>query len=84
MRTPLVTSQLLVNLCPCCSASLLLLSDLLAMNPKLREEHFVRTNDGTGLTRENAEQVIQKLRRLREQRSSTRDHERDGASPLAP
>ena len=39
--------------------------DLLAMNPKMQSAHFVRTLDGTGLTRANAEEVIFKLRQLR-------------------
>jgi hypothetical protein len=36
---------------------------LSAMNPKLAEQHFVRTSDSVGLTREGAEEAVRKLRR---------------------
>ena len=35
---------------------------LQAMNPKLADVHFVRTNDKDGLTRAKAEEAVRKLR----------------------
>eukprot|EP00929_Paragymnodinium_shiwhaense_P114952 TRINITY_DN83503_c0_g1_i1.p1 TRINITY_DN83503_c0_g1~~TRINITY_DN83503_c0_g1_i1.p1 ORF type:complete len:188 (+),score=49.82 TRINITY_DN83503_c0_g1_i1:111-674(+) len=35
--------------------------DLLAMNPRLCSENFVRVDDSVGLSRENAEEAVQKL-----------------------
>ena len=39
--------------------------DLLLMNPKLRPQHFVRTRDSIGLTRENADEAISLLQAQR-------------------
>ena len=39
--------------------------DLLGMNAKLTPEHFVRTRDGIGLTRQDAERAIAQLRSQR-------------------
>jgi predicted phosphodiesterase len=41
--------------------------DLLAMNGKLSARNFVRTRDGTGLTRANAEEIVSKLQLQRTQ-----------------
>ena len=45
--------------------------DLLAMNPRMQRKHFVRTRDGTGLTRQLVEDALLTLQVQRSQINPT-------------